>query len=116
MKTSDFAFTLPERLIAKYPTAERTASRLLHLNGKTGRVAHHQFVDMLDLVEEGDLLIFNNTRVIPARLFGQKSTGGRVEILIERMLDDQRALAHIRSSKSPKPGAKLILEGGVEVT
>lgn len=116
MKTSDFGFSLPEHLIAKYPTAERTASRLLRLNGKTGETSHHQFPDMLDFVTAGDLLIFNNTRVIPARLLGQKASGGKVEVLVERMLDEHRILAHVRANKSPKPGNVLILEGAIEAT
>lgn len=93
MKTSDFGFTLPEHLIAKYPTQQRSASRLLHLDGKTGAVNHYQFTQMVQFVEPGDLLVFNNTRVIPARLLGQKSTGGKIEVLVERMLDEHRVLA-----------------------
>ena len=116
MKTSDFGFTLPEHLIAKYPTQQRSASRLLHLDGKTGAVNHYQFMQMVQFVEPGDLLVFNNTRVIPARLLGQKSTGGKIEVLVERMLDEHRVLAHIKSSKSPKTGAKLILENVIEAT
>ncbi|MEN8770341.1 MAG: tRNA preQ1(34) S-adenosylmethionine ribosyltransferase-isomerase QueA [Glaciecola sp.] len=116
MKTSDFAFELPEQLIAKYPTEQRTASRLLHLDGVTGALGHHAFTDMLQFVDAGDLLIFNNTRVIPARLLGQKSTGGKVEVLVERMLDDHRVLAHVRASKSPKLGATLLLENAIEAT
>jgi S-adenosylmethionine:tRNA ribosyltransferase-isomerase len=116
MKTTDFAFELPEQLIAKYPTEQRTASRLLHLDGVTGALGHHAFTDMLQFVDAGDLLIFNNTRVIPARLLGQKSTGGKVEVLVERMLDDHRVLAHVRASKSPKPGATLLLENAIEAT
>ena len=116
MKTSDFAFELPEQLIAKYPTDQRTASRLLHLDGVTGALGHHAFTDMLQFVDAGDLLIFNNTRVIPARLLGQKSTGGKVEVLVERILDDHRVLAHVRASKSPKPGATLLLENAIEAT
>ena len=116
MKTSDFAFELPEQLIAKYPTEQRTASRLLHLDGVTGALGHYAFTDMLQFVDAGDLLIFNNTRVIPARLLGQKSTGGKVEVLVERILDDHRVLAHVRASKSPKPGATLLLENAIEAT
>ena len=115
MKTSDFGFDLPEHLIAKYPTADRTASRLLHLKGKTGAVADYQFPQMLRLVEEGDLLIFNDTRVIPARLLGQKSSGGKVEVLVERMLEDNRVLAHVRASKAPKVGSMLRLENALDV-
>ncbi|MDT0584013.1 MULTISPECIES: tRNA preQ1(34) S-adenosylmethionine ribosyltransferase-isomerase QueA [Alteromonadaceae] len=115
MKLSDFYFELPEALIAKHPAEQRTQSRLLHLNGATGSVEHKSFVDILDFFESGDLVIFNNTRVIPARLHGQKSSGGKVEILIERILIDGSAMAHIRSSKSPKSGAIMIMEGGLEV-
>lgn len=116
MKLTDFSFTLPSDLIAKYPTPERTASRLLHLNGCTGDVAHLQFSQMLELVEPGDLLVFNNTRVIPARLRGQKTTGGKVEVLVERIIDSNNALAHIRASKAPKEGTELLLEDKVNVT
>ncbi|APE06536.1 tRNA preQ1(34) S-adenosylmethionine ribosyltransferase-isomerase QueA [Alteromonas sp. RW2A1] len=116
MKLSDFSFELPEKLIAKYPTEQRAASRLLRLDGKTGDVAHSMFADMIDLVEPGDLLVFNNTRVIPARLLGKKETGGQVEVLIERITGNNCALAHVRASKAPKPGTKLVLEDKVNVT
>lgn len=113
MKLSDFTFELPDALIARYPTAERTASRLLCLNGQSGEVQHRQFTDILTLLQLGDLLVFNDTRVIPARLLGKKSTGGKVEVLVERVLDDHRVMAHIRASKAPKPGTELILENAV---
>ena len=116
MKLSDFNFSLPEHLIAKYPTEQRSASRLMHLNGTDGEVKHRMFADMLELVEEGDLLIFNNTRVIPARLKGKKPTGGQVEVLVERILDNNCVLAHVRASKAPKPDTPLILEDAVNVT
>ena len=115
MKLSDFSFSLPEELIAKYPTAERSASRLLQLNGNTGEVKHSMFKDMLELVETGDLLVFNNTKVIPARLLGQKESGGKVEVLIERLTGEKEALAHIRASKAPKAGTLLILENAVNI-
>ncbi|MBC3764757.1 tRNA preQ1(34) S-adenosylmethionine ribosyltransferase-isomerase QueA [Neptunicella marina] len=115
MKLSEFDFDLPEKLIARYPMADRTASRLLHLNGNSGQVAHKQFTDILQLVEAGDLLVFNNTRVIPARMLGQKASGGKVEVLVERILDNERVLAHVRASKAPKPGTQLILEEAVTV-
>jgi S-adenosylmethionine:tRNA ribosyltransferase-isomerase len=115
MKITDFDFTLPQKLIAKYPTSERTASRMLRLDGNTGEVVHGQFTDILDILRPGDLLIFNNTRVIPARLFGQKSSGGKIEVMLERVLSDNTALAHIRASKSPKAGALLDMEGGLQV-
>ncbi len=116
MKRSDFHFELPDELIARYPMPERSASRLLHLKGQTGDVYHRQFRQIVDLVEPGDLLVFNNTRVIPARLLGQKDSGGKVEVLIERILDEHRVLAHVRASKSPKPGQGLILEGRLKAT
>ncbi|MBB5213292.1 tRNA preQ1(34) S-adenosylmethionine ribosyltransferase-isomerase QueA [Microbulbifer hydrolyticus] len=112
MQRQDFYFDLPESLIAKAPTEERRGSRLLCLDGVSGDLAHRQFADLPDLVEPGDLLVFNDTRVIPARLFAQKPSGGKLEILIERVLDEYRALAHIRSSKSPKPGTDILLEDG----
>ncbi|SFC40980.1 S-adenosylmethionine:tRNA ribosyltransferase-isomerase [Marinospirillum celere] len=112
MQRSDFHFELPDELIARYPAAERRGSRLLVLEGQ--QVSHRQFPDLLDYLKPGDLMVFNNTRVIPARLFGQKETGGKIEVLIERPLDEHRALAHIRSSKSPKAGTRLLLEGGIE--
>lgn len=115
MKLSDFHFDLPENLIARYPTEKRSSSRLMHLNGNNGVVSHKNFAEIVDLIEQGDLLIFNNTRVIPARLLGQKESGGKVEVLIERVLDEHRVLAHVRASKSPKVDSKLILEGSVEV-
>ncbi|WP_299073931.1 tRNA preQ1(34) S-adenosylmethionine ribosyltransferase-isomerase QueA [uncultured Paraglaciecola sp.] len=114
MKLSDFHFDLPEALIARYPTEKRSSSRLMQLDGNSGAIAHRQFTDVVDLINEGDLLIFNNTRVIPARLLGQKESGGKVEVLIERVLDEHRVLAHVRASKSPKVGTKLILEGSVQ--
>ncbi len=109
MQVSDFHFELPDELIARYPQPERTASRLLQLTGNTGELQHKGFKDMLDLVEPGDLLVFNNTRVIPARVFGRKESGGKIEVLVERMLDDKSILAHVRASKSPKPGNVLFL-------
>lgn len=109
MLVSDFHFDLPDELIARYPTEIRTASRLLHLNGETGELADQQFTDVLDHLHSGDLLIFNNTRVIPARLYGRKASGGKLEVLVERVLDTHRCLAHVRASKAPKEGAELIL-------
>ncbi|MGB1238089.1 MAG: tRNA preQ1(34) S-adenosylmethionine ribosyltransferase-isomerase QueA [Pseudomonadales bacterium] len=113
MHVSDFDFELPEDLIASFPLAQRSASRLLCLDGPSGDIDHRHFTDVLDLLSPGDLLVFNNTRVIPARLFGQKESGGKVELLIERVTSEKTALAHLRSSRSPKPGAKLLFEGGI---
>ncbi len=112
MRVSDFHFDLPESLIARYPLAERRASRLLVLDGESGALAHRRFTDLLDHLRPGDLMVFNDTRVIPARLFGQKASGGKLEILVERVLDEYRVLAHVRSSKSPKPGTEILVEGG----
>jgi S-adenosylmethionine:tRNA ribosyltransferase-isomerase len=110
MNLTDFQFDLPTELIAQFPTAERTASRLLALEGQTGELQDLQFSNLLTLLKPDDLLVFNNTKVIPARLLGQKDTGGKVEVLIERVLDEHRVLAHVRSSKSPGAGRHLLLE------
>ncbi|WP_174866132.1 tRNA preQ1(34) S-adenosylmethionine ribosyltransferase-isomerase QueA [Pectobacterium polaris] len=109
MRVADFSFELPESLIAHYPQAERSGCRLLSLDGPTGNLTHGVFTDLLDKLNPGDLLVFNNTRVIPARLFGRKASGGKLEVLVERVLDDHRVLAHVRASKAPKPGTELLL-------
>ena len=109
MKTTDFAFDLPAELIAQTPLPERSASRLLQVDGDTASLSHLSFKDLPRLLTPDDLLVFNNTRVLPARLYAQKQTGGRVEILIERMLGDGGALAHLRSSKSPREDAVLMI-------
>ena len=110
MQTADFHYELPAELIARYPLAERSASRLLHLAGN-GVVAHHQFVELADFLNENDLLVLNNSRVIPARLWGVKTTGGQVEMLVDRILDSQRIVAHVRASKTPRPGSYLLFDG-----
>lgn len=107
MQLSDFDFDLPPELIARYPLEKRSASRLLCLDIKTGAVQHRQFVDLISLINPNDLLVFNNTQVISARLLGNKESGGKVEVLAERILDEHRILAHVRASKSPKPGTYL---------
>lgn len=109
MQVSDFDFELPDELIARYPMEERTTSRLFHLEGESGKTSHHHFSDIIDFINPGDLLIFNNTRVIPARMFGRKASGGKIEVLLERMLDEKTFLAHVRSSKAPKEGTELYL-------
>ncbi len=114
MQVADFFFQLPDALIARHPLAERRASRLLVLEGETGKLSHRNFADLLDHVRPGDLMVFNNTRVIPARLFGQKASGGKLEILVERVVGNRSVLAHVRSSKSPKAGSKILLDGGGE--
>lgn len=111
MQRRDFHFELPDELIARYPETERSGSRLLCLDG--GEISDRKFRDLPELLRAGDLLVFNDTRVMPARLLGRKSTGGQVEVLIERVLDTREALAHVRASKSPKPGMLLEIEGGL---
>lgn len=110
MKISYFDFKLPQKLIAQYPCSKRSGSRLLCLDKDSGAIAHRKFFELPDLLSPKDLLIFNNTKVIPARLFGIKATGGKVELLIERVLNANQALAHIKASKSPKIGNKIILQ------
>lgn len=109
MKRSDFNYDLPAELIAQYPLPDRSASRLLCLDGNSGAIEHGAFSNLLDYLRPNDLLVFNNTKVIPARLWGEKETGGKLEILVERITGENTALAHIRSSKSPKPGSKVLL-------
>ena len=112
MKVSDFDFELPDELIAKYPPEQRGQSRLLHVDGATGAREDLNFSDLPNLLRKGDLLVFNNTKVVPARMYAKKETGGALEILFERKLSDDRFLAHVRSSKSPKLGSKIITEDG----
>lgn len=108
LRRSDFHFELPPELIAQQPPAVRSASRLLVLDAP---LRDARMTDLPGLLEPGDLLVFNDTRVIPARLYGEKDTGGRVEILVERLLGEREALAQVRASKPPKPGARLRLDG-----
>ncbi|MFL0810713.1 MAG: tRNA preQ1(34) S-adenosylmethionine ribosyltransferase-isomerase QueA [Agarilytica sp.] len=115
MRRDDFHYELPEELIALKPTQERSGSRLLRLDGPSGAIEHCQFSDILEHIEPGDLMVFNNTKVIPARVFGQKESGGKVEVLVERVLDSYQVMAHVRASKSPKAGSTLILEDGAKV-
>ncbi len=114
MKTSDFSFDLPDELIARFPMEERSASRLLCVDGETGSIDHKGFRDLEGLLNPGDLLVFNNTKVIPARLYGQKESGGKLEALVERVLDEHHVIAHVKSSRSPKAGQRIIL-GGADV-
>lgn len=115
MQVSDFSFQLPDELIARYPQPERSASRLLDMNARTGELCHRQFTQITDLLQPGDLLVFNDTRVIPARLLGQKRSGGKVEVLVERVLGEFQVLAHVRSNRTPKVGARLWLEEAFEL-
>lgn len=105
---SDFDYELPEQLIAQYPLSERSASRLMKINAKEKSLDHRQFPDLLELLRPNDLLVVNNTKVFPARLYGKKSTGGKIECLVERVLYKNRALVHLKASKSPKPGTIIL--------
>lgn len=110
MKRQDFNFELPSELIAQFPLTNRSDSRLLKYDRKTGLHEHHQFKSISDFLDPGDLLVMNDSKVIPARLYGTKSTGGKVEFLVERILSDDTFLAHIKTSKSLKPGALIHLD------
>jgi S-adenosylmethionine:tRNA ribosyltransferase-isomerase len=109
MKTREFQYHLPEHLIAQKPCEIRSQSRLLHYSRAQKSINHLQFNDIVNLLNAGDLLVFNNTRVIPARIYGYKETGGKVEILIERLTGEHQCLAHIKASKTPKPGSLITL-------
>src|ERR1700720_845208 len=109
LKLSDFDFNLPAHLIAQQPLPKRSASRLLKIDLHSQQIAHHHFRDLLTWLQPEDILIFNDTKVIKARLFGHKSSGGKIECLIERILSGQEALAHIRASKSPPIGSYIFL-------
>ncbi|MFC0269772.1 tRNA preQ1(34) S-adenosylmethionine ribosyltransferase-isomerase QueA [Kushneria aurantia] len=113
MQRADFHFDLPDELIARYPTEQRSDCRLLCVDGTSGALAHQRFTDLLNHLAPGDLVVFNDTRVIPARLFGHKASGGRVEMLLERPLDPHRGLAHLRASRAPAVGTRLAFEGGI---
>lgn len=112
MRRSDFHFELPTELIAQYPLPERSASRLLYLDGPTGELRDGRFRDLPDLLRPEDLLVFNNTRVLKARLYGHKLSGGRVEVLIERVLGPTLALAQVKANRTTRVGAEILLEGG----
>ena len=113
LTVADFDFPLPPELIAQHPAAERSGSRLLHVRGR--RLLDRKFADLPGLFRAGDLLVFNDTRVIKARFLGRKESGGQVEVLLERIVDARHAVAQIRASKSPKPGTKLTLADAFEV-
>jgi S-adenosylmethionine:tRNA ribosyltransferase-isomerase len=111
---SDFDFSLPQELIAQLPLSERTASRLLEV--QSSRLVDRAFVDIVELLQAGDLLVFNDTRVLKARFFGTKETGGKLEVLVERVLDNRRVLAQVRASKTPQPGSRIRLENAFDAT
>jgi len=114
MRTDEFTFELPPRLIAQHPSPQRGSSRLLHVTGSG--CEHRMFADLTELVNEHDLLVLNDTRVIKARLFGQKESGGNVEVMIERILNGHEVLAQVRASKTPREGKRLLLAGNIVAT
>jgi S-adenosylmethionine:tRNA ribosyltransferase-isomerase len=116
MKTRDFHYDLPRELIAQLPTKNRTDSRLLVVDAQSGELADKAFTDLPELLMPGDLLVMNNTKVIPARLFGKKESGGKVEVLVERIVNEHEMIAHVRASKSPKPDTTLLLDGDIRAT
>ena len=116
MKTQDFDFYLPDTLIAQHPANKRNQSRLLHLDSTINAIKDQLFIELPSFLNSGDLLIFNDTRVIKARLFGTKESGGRVEVLIERVINAHQAFAHVRASRAPIIGSKLTLADVINVT
>lgn len=113
MNLDQFDYELPEELIAQFPLPDRVASRLLHFESFGNEFSDLKFIDLLSLLHEGDLLVLNNTEVVPARLFGTKLSGGKVEFLLERMLDERTTLAQLKASKSPKPGMTIMFANNV---
>ncbi|HET8608496.1 MAG TPA: tRNA preQ1(34) S-adenosylmethionine ribosyltransferase-isomerase QueA [Burkholderiales bacterium] len=116
MHLTDFDFDLPPELIAQSPARERAASRLLHLDGRSGAIADCRFRELPGLLKPGDVMVFNDTRVIKARLAGRKQSGGKVEVLVERVLDGAQVLAQVSASHSPQPGGTLLLADGIVAT
>ena len=116
MRTADFDFSLPDELIAQFPPDSRSSSRLLHLDGASGQLADRRFTDLPGYLRRGDVMVFNDTRVIKARLYGHKASGGQVELLIERVTGDHEALAFIRASHAPQPGSTLSVADAMTVT
>jgi S-adenosylmethionine:tRNA ribosyltransferase-isomerase len=113
LSIDDFDYELPAELIAQHPSAARSGSRLLALSGET--LSDHRFADLPQLLSPGDLLVFNDTKVIKARLFGRKDTGGRIEVLIERLLPENEALAQVHAGRAAKAGSTLELDGGLRL-
>jgi len=112
MKISDFEYQLPQRLIAQHPAEHRRDARLMVIHRDSGTIEHRMFSDFLDFLNASDLMVFNDTKVIPARFFGKKRTGGRVEIMLERVTGARSAVAQIRASKMPKAGSEIVLNDG----
>jgi S-adenosylmethionine:tRNA ribosyltransferase-isomerase len=115
MQRQDFSYELPPALIASHPAGVRSASRMLCVDPRTDRIEDRRFSEFPDLLQAQDIVVFNNTRVIPARLYGSKASGGRVEVLVERILGPHRVLAHVRASKTPRAGSRLRLADAFEV-
>lgn len=115
MRRDEFVYSLPPDLIAQYPTEHRGDSRLLYLDGMTGRVKDWNFSSLPELLSAGDLLVLNNTRVIPARIYAEKETGGKVEILVERFVDEKRITVQLKASKAPKPGTFICLDDEIRL-
>jgi S-adenosylmethionine:tRNA ribosyltransferase-isomerase len=115
MRKSLFSYNLPAELIAQQPLSKRSDSRLLVFDGQSTTLEHKLFTNFPDYLNANDLLVFNDTRVIPARLLGKKDSGGNIEVLVARLLDEHRVLAHTRASKSPREGSRLFIEGGLEL-
>lgn len=115
MRTQDFDFYLPTALIAQHPTTDRTCSRMLHVNALTNSLSDEMFTDLAKRLNNGDLIVLNDTRVIKARLFGHKHSGGNVEVLIERVVDEHSAYAHVRASRAPKIGTQIKLADAFDV-
>ena len=113
MLRTDFHYDLPKAQIATHPCEERSGSRLLRVNPKLEQIVDSRFTELPGLLNAGDLLVFNDTRVIPARLWGHKDSGGKVEVLVGRITGTRQVLAHVRASKSPQPGSRLLLESGI---
>ncbi len=116
MKTQDFDFNLPSELIAQFPTEHRTSSRMLYLDGHNDQLQDAQFTDLPSYLQAGDVVVFNDTEVIKARLTGRKKSGGKVEVMVERILDDHHALAFIRASHAPKPNSQLLIADSITAT
>ncbi len=116
MNKRDFYFDLPQELIAQYPLSNRSDSRLLAYNRQTGLHSHHQFKDIADFIQSGDLLVMNNSKVMRSRLHGYKASGGKVELLVERLYEDNSVLTHVKASKSPKAGTIIYLDNDWQVT
>jgi S-adenosylmethionine:tRNA ribosyltransferase-isomerase len=114
VRLADFDYDLPQELIAQHPPAERTSSRLLHLDGRTGALEDLAFSEVARLFAPGDVLVLNDTKVIKARLRGRKDSGGEVEVMVERVLDHELALCQVRASKTPKPGRRIHFAGSIE--